>query len=261
LEFLGGLKNLESLDVSQNRIADLSPLAYGGPCPKLIVATDNQISDLGPLAMRKSWPAEMTLDIRGNALSPESVCTVVPTLEALGISLTFDGACAENAPHISAEDGDDDGYTNREEWQFVSLFSALETERNARFDAAIADATIPRTYMANLSAVEYDPDAEKVPIDSIPITQISLDISGQGTVYPGKGVHNFAQRVFNADGTWDWNWITFQPIAEPDWEFVPLDGWLFESQLVRRLESGTDFQIEMSAGLGLMINFRKVQTP
>ncbi len=256
--FVGHLDSLESLDAAQNDIVSVAPLEFIGPRLRSINVERNQVTDLSLMARRSAWPTGMELVLGGNNLNPDSLCTAIPALRALGIAITYDGNCENLSTHISEEDGDGDGYTNREEWQFVCLFSALEPEREARFAAALEDATIPLSYLANLP---QSASGKKVAIDAIPTTTIQFIITGKGSVYPGNGTHKFADKVFNEDGTWDWSTITLRPAPAPGWEMVPFDEHFFDGDFFKQEENGTGIILSMETSVALRFEFREAKTP
>ncbi len=258
LWFVGHLDSLESLDAAQNDITGIAPLEFIGPRLRSINLERNQVTDLTLMARRTAWPAGMELALGGNDLNADALCTVIPALEASGVSVSFDGKCENQSARISEEDADGDGYTNREEWQFVSLFSALEPEREAQFTAAISDATIPLSYLENLPE---SASGKKVAIDAIPTTNIQIIITGKGSVYPGNGSHEFADKVFKDDGTWDWSSITVRPAAAPGWELVPFDEFFFDGDVFKREANGTGIILSMQTSVALQFEFREARTP
>jgi hypothetical protein len=199
----------------------------------------------------------MALSLKGNPLSPDALCSTIPEVQAMGVVVSFDGDCGALGVKISNEDQDGDGYTNREEWQFVSLFSALEAEREAQFAAAILDPSTPRDYLANLPE---GGSGVKVPIDRIPTTSINFEIAGKGSVYPGHGTHKFANKVFKSDGTWSWHSITIRPVADPGWEMVPFDAYYFSGDSLKPEENGPGIVATMDTGTTFRFEFRQVET-
>lgn len=256
LWFVGHLDSLESLDAAQNDITGIAPLEFIGPRLRSINVERNQVTDLALMSRRTVWPAGMELALGGNDLNPDSLCKAIPALTAAGVSVTFDGKCENQSARNSEEDADGDGYTNREEWQFVCLFSALEPEREARFAAAIEDANIPLGYLANLPE---SASGKKVAVDAIPTTSIQIIITGKGSAYPGNGSHKFADKVFKDDGTWDWSSITVRPAAAPGWELVPFDEFFFGGDFFKQEENGTGIILSMETSVALRFEFREAK--
>jgi len=254
LNFVQSLRELQTLDVSDNNITSLTPLAAAGDALSLLTARRNQITDISPLVDRANWPSTSRIVLSANPLSPESLCEAIPALTARGLVVTHDGACGMVAGEATAADSDGDGYSDQEEWAFVSLFSGLQAEREKQHAEAIQDPDIPRAYLARMPGATA---GEKVPVDSIPTSEIYLEVKGQGTVYPGPGKHAFARIRVNPDRTWGNHRIELRPEPAFGWSLKPIhDSY---GDLVTEAPGGNTLLISTESSFRLILEFEQAR--
>ena len=98
---LAGLTALTVLEADANRISDLTPLA-GLTALTTLSLRDNQISDISALASNAGLGGGDRLDLRANPLSPESLSTHVPALQARGATVSVSSGRTETARVYSA---------------------------------------------------------------------------------------------------------------------------------------------------------------
>jgi internalin A len=92
---LSSITNLSLASFAGNRVRDISPLETM-PNLSLIVAVGNLISDIGPLVANLDYGGEgEVLELEGNPLSQAALCADIPTLEARGVTVNYNGACGD----------------------------------------------------------------------------------------------------------------------------------------------------------------------
>ena len=92
---LGPLQHLTlltELGIERNQVADLAPLAGLTGLSKLY-ASVNQVADLSPLVANTGLNSGDAVDVQGNPLSDNALCTQIPALEARGLDVTYTGTC------------------------------------------------------------------------------------------------------------------------------------------------------------------------
>jgi Leucine-rich repeat (LRR) protein len=86
---LSGLTSLTELNLAGNQISDLSPLS-GLTSLTALALGNNQISDISPLVDNEGLSAGDQIELGGNPLSAESINTLIPQLEARGVTVLYD---------------------------------------------------------------------------------------------------------------------------------------------------------------------------
>ncbi len=86
------IRGLNQLRLGMNMITQISALAnlIG---PSVLELNDNEIRDAGPLLSIDDFPLGATIDLRGNPLSNDSLCSVVLPLLDDGLRVFADGEC------------------------------------------------------------------------------------------------------------------------------------------------------------------------
>ena len=96
---LSGLTNLTILNLGDNSITDITALS-GLTNLGTLNLENNSISDLAPLAANTGLGSRDEVDVRVNPLSATSINVHVPTLEARGVSVSFDETIVFTDPQI-----------------------------------------------------------------------------------------------------------------------------------------------------------------
>jgi len=104
---LASLAGLEDLDLSHNCVSDISALAEL-PNLEYLRLFDNLIENIGPLLDCRSIGTLKHVDLAGNPLSQQALCSDIPALENLLVPGTlpgvrFSGKCEGRRPRISAQ--------------------------------------------------------------------------------------------------------------------------------------------------------------
>lgn len=209
---IGGLKDckcLETLHVDKNQLQTIPSFPLF-PALKEVYARDNRISLLTP----PSEPQTFTLHLDGNPLSDRFLDKCLPDMEAKGITVIM--TIGDDVPGADA-DPDQDGYSNSEERRFAKLFFADEEKVNELYNKAIQDPNTPSRYLTLLPESLKKPKTDPKSVASIPTQSISIDIDGNGSIYPGPGERTFATYIIHDDLTWDFNQLTFTAKPAPGW--------------------------------------------
>ena len=96
---LAGLTNLTTLNLGFNTIVDISGLA-GLTNLTTLDLRNNNISDLTPLAAGIGLGSGDTVDVRQNRLDAASIGTLIPALQASGVSIYYDVTVVVSNPQI-----------------------------------------------------------------------------------------------------------------------------------------------------------------
>lgn len=89
---ISDLVNLEFLDLSNNFISDLTHMSTMVGLKQLRLE-NNAITDLSVFISKTIVTDGGRLMVRGNDLTQQTLCTVIPTLQSFGITVVFDGVC------------------------------------------------------------------------------------------------------------------------------------------------------------------------
>ena len=96
---LRGFDALEELDLDENGVSDIAPLA-GLPLPRIRLA-QNDVADIAPLVVAERWAAacraHCSIDLRGNPLDTAALGEHIPRLEAWGVNVRY----TEDQVHIA----------------------------------------------------------------------------------------------------------------------------------------------------------------
>ena len=96
---LAGLTNLTTLNLARNDIVDISGLA-GLTNLTTLDLKNNNISDLTPLAADTGLGSGDIVDVRQNRLDAASIGTLIPALQARGVSISYDVTVVVSNPQI-----------------------------------------------------------------------------------------------------------------------------------------------------------------
>jgi internalin A len=99
---LGNLTTLVQLYLWNNQIGDISPLANLTNLITLYL-NDNQISDITPLVDNIGLSTDDEVHLEGNPLSAESLCTLIPQLQARGVEVLYDEPQVVTFPDANLE--------------------------------------------------------------------------------------------------------------------------------------------------------------
>ncbi|HEY86951.1 MAG TPA: leucine-rich repeat domain-containing protein [Dehalococcoidia bacterium] len=99
---LTGLTNLTQLVLSYNQISNLSPLS-GLTSLWYLQLSSNQISDVSPLVANAGLSAGDTVSLLQNPLSPDSLNTYIPQLEARLVNVLYDDTPTPTSTPSSGE--------------------------------------------------------------------------------------------------------------------------------------------------------------
>lgn len=89
---LGGLRNLRALDLSDNEIVAIQPIANMTLLTTLQLQ-NNLIEDARPLLSNTGLRLGDTVNLKGNPLSEDTLCNVIPALQSRMVTVEFDGVC------------------------------------------------------------------------------------------------------------------------------------------------------------------------
>ncbi|NIA12478.1 MAG: hypothetical protein GWP08_00250 [Nitrospiraceae bacterium] len=89
---LASLPALRDIYMWENQISDLSPLA-GLLELRFLFFHDNKLVDLSPLSGHPALGAGDILNVTGNLINQEGLCTIIPALEALEVTVYSEGEC------------------------------------------------------------------------------------------------------------------------------------------------------------------------
>ena len=96
---LSGLTNLTYLDLRENKISDVSPLAGLTELREVFLSINN-ISDLAPLATNAGLGSGDIVDVKTNPLNATSISVHISTLQARGVSVSFDEVIVFTDPQV-----------------------------------------------------------------------------------------------------------------------------------------------------------------
>ena len=105
---LAGLTKLKELHLAANGVDDLGPLASLGEIEKLD-ASVNLITDLGPLVSNSGVDTDDEIDVQGNPLSQNALCSQIPDLLARGVNLAYSGMCVPGGEGEAEGEGEGEG--------------------------------------------------------------------------------------------------------------------------------------------------------
>ncbi len=220
LQFLSGLEGLETLELSDNLIQDISQLSTLPAPPRKTVLARNHITTLEALEKRPTWPGGTELDVTENKLSPIAMQQTIPTLKERQLNVHFSHVAFPNDASDHQDDSDGDGYSDEDEWRYATI---MATDINARYELyrkAVANATIPSEHLKRLPNAKHNPDGS-ISLDTIPTVEMRIRVDGRGEVYPGPGTHRVAIQAPDDTGNLTTNRILLDPQAQEGWAAEP----------------------------------------
>jgi Leucine-rich repeat (LRR) protein len=99
---LASLSKLADLYLWENQISDILPLE-GLTRLRFVFLYNNQIEDISALGANPGLGPGDVVNLSGNPLNQEALCTTIPDLQQRGVTVYFSGACGKVVVHFADE--------------------------------------------------------------------------------------------------------------------------------------------------------------